>query len=353
MKKKTFGALLLSVIVAIAATLSLTGCGSDTPTDNHAPDNSFEGSLSAQSYESVNAAAEAFLTEEINGKATEATFVSYEKSSDLTDEEIAELNLGEDFEYTVEQIDSAENGVVSYTDSVARTTVVVKTARLVVIKIGSVYWYYVPLFKNGDVLTNSYMDNILDYTKYRNVTETSVVKATASVAGYSVTTTITVTTKIAGDKVHLKQVKDLLGEKEITEYYFYFTPSSAVEYEYNQYTESWEIGHAISYNSVDEILEEAFKYDASYFVKTKSGFKMNSEKLTQYLNDVLSNVATAGCTINSASADYYVKDGRLDSARAKVTMTAKIEDTTVKTTSVATTKYSDFGTTEIEFPFEV
>lgn len=353
MKKKTFGTVLLSVIIAIAATFSLIGCGGGEATDNHAPDNSFEGSISAQSYATVNAAAKAFLTEEINGKATTATFVAYEKSADLTEEEIAELNLGDDFEYAVEDIDSAESGVVSYFDSVARAATDTKTARLIIIKIGSVYWYYVPLFKNGDVLTNSYMDNILDFTKYRNMTQTSVVKTVGKSGLMSSVTTVTVTIKIAGDKVHFKQETLVNGETEITEYYFHFTSNAANVYEYDEYTQSWKRMLNGRYSSVDDVLKEAFKYDASYFVKTTTGFKMNSDKLTQYLDDVLSEIKTANCTVTGASADYYVKDGRLDSVVATVSMDVTTQGRTIKATSTSTATYSDFGTTEIEFPFDI
>lgn len=357
MKKKTIGAVLMSVIMTIAATLSLIGCGKGGEVDNHAPDTSFEGSISAQSYETVDAAAQAFVTEEIVGKATAATFVSYEKSSELTEEEIAELNLGDDFEYTVDQIESAENGVVSYSDSVSPASavlssvdVVLKTARVVIIKIGSVYWYFVPLFKNGDVLTNSYMDNILDFNKYRNMTQTTVSTTVAKKGIMSATTKVTVTIKIDGNKVHFKQVAQQPNKKETTEYYIVFSGSMAAMYEYDE-----ESGWYVSKNglgTVDEFLEKSFAYDASYFVKTKSGFKMNADKLTQYLNDVFSELIT-GYTIKSATADYYVADGRLDSATTKINMNVKNGSQTITATATATAKYSNFGTTEIELPFQI
>ncbi|MDE7464364.1 MAG: hypothetical protein K2M48_04975 [Clostridiales bacterium] len=359
MKKKSFVAILLSAVMAIAATFALVGCGDNDGGngdggDKHAADTSFVGSISVQSYESANDAAAAFLTEELDGAATSTTFVSYEKSADLTEEEIAELNLGEDFEFTVEDIDSAENGVVSYTEStsaVNESAAGAKTARVVIIKIGSVYWYYVPMFKDGEVLTNSYMDNILDFTKYANVTETVVSKSVVSAGGQMAETSITITTKIANDKIYFKQVapNPYTNQKETTEYYFVVTEEGLLMYD--KVGSEWDSSYS-GFDSLDEFLEAAFKYDASYFVKTKSGFKMNSEKLTQFLRDVLDNIGQ-GYTISSVSANYYVKDARLDSAESNVKMKMTYQGQTINGTATVTTTYTDYGTTVVNLPFEI
>ena len=116
---------------------------------------------------------------------------------------------------------------------------------------------------------------------------------------------------------------------------------------------SWQNnGITSAYESITDAIETMFKFDHTYFVKTNSGFKLSDEKLNSYLDDVMSNLGVYG-TVTSGSADYYVKDGRLDGASVNLAMQMTQSGVNIKTTVSATTTYSDYGTTVITIPAEI
>ncbi len=352
MKKKPFISVIMTAILTVAAVFALVGCGGDDAAEQHAPDKSFQGSVSENSYATTDDAVKGFLAEELNGEATTATFVSYEKVGDLTAEEIAELNLGDGFADAT--VDSAENGTVTYneatTSAVSESAEGAKTARVIIIKVGSVYWYYVPVFKSGEAVTNSYMSNVLDFTKYANVTETITSKTTVSAQGQSQSVTVKVTTKIDNDKIYFKQVAPAVtGGSETSEYYFVSTNEGLIMY--SKVGSEWSPS-STEFESIDAFLEEAFKIDHSYFVKTDSGFKLASDKFQAYIDNVMPEMPYQG-TIKSTTANYYVKDGKLDSASAKLTMKASLMGQSMNVSANISTTYTDFGTTVVNLPFTV
>lgn len=228
MTGRKFLSLLLVLVLALASVFAFAGCS------KHPADESFTGAISAESYETKEEAAVAFVQQEINGKATNANFVSYEKDKDLSEKEISNLNLGD--KYSVSDVESAEMGEVTFEENVqtsyadddsvatlssraAEFGVVRKTSRMVIIKIGYVYLYYVPVFEKGEMITNSYISMILDYTKYRNMTEKSVSKSSVSLIGIKNETTVTTTTKITENALYTKVVTKAAEGSGIVELY--------------------------------------------------------------------------------------------------------------------------------------
>lgn len=354
MKKFKLFAGLLAMVVAVAASFAFVGCSDVPEGDTHPADNSFEGKISAESYASTDAAAAAFLEEEINGASTEVTFVSYTKEGDLTEEEIAQLKLGE---IAVADVQAAEKGNIAYTENGAGVLASAgeKTVRAYMIRVGDRYFYYVPIFKRGELITKSYISDILDYSKYLNVTETSVTKATTSAGGMSMTVTTTSVAKISSDRVYAKisiAMPAMSGEEnQVTETIILPSESGLkIFIKYNN--RSWEQSGTAEYSSIEEFIEEMFKFDHTYFVKTSSGFKLSNEKLMTYLDDVMSEFASMG-TVKSGSAEYYVKDGKLDSASVKISMTTQSQGMSVNVNVNGSTTYTDYGTTTIDIPAEV
>ncbi|MCH5161531.1 MAG: hypothetical protein J1G04_05825 [Clostridiales bacterium] len=377
MKRKSIVAVFLALVMSVVAVFALVGCGGGGGSkDKHAVDDSFVGCISSESYSSADSAVRAFLTEEIDGAATHTTFVDAKEGKALTAKEIGNLELGD--EISVDDIDSAVYYTVTYTtDNYSGYGILtsadsdVSSYKIVVIKIGSRYYYYVPVMPNGGTLTKSYISMVCDPSKYQNVTitETSNTEAKVSMGPLGNMTSnsvITSITEITEDKVHLKIVTSMamsmVGESEqdeaTMEYYIVKVGDSLVAYYYDDDSEEWRRGGgATDYSSIEEVIKEAFKFDHSYFERTSSGFKMSEGKLEQYLTDVMGSsfeaILDMGLEINKASAEYYVKNGRLDESVVNISLGVSMGSlgTTAKATAHAT--YTKFGTTKITLPFSV
>ncbi|MCH5165483.1 MAG: hypothetical protein J1G01_03675 [Clostridiales bacterium] len=360
MKKRPVLAIILALVMSLAAVFSFVGCGNDGKGESHPADDSFVGCLSAESYDSQDSAVRAFLTEELDGAATQTTFVKAEEGEALSEEEIAQLALGDAID--VNDIESAVHCTVTYTEE--KITKVQtsadndnKTYDLIIIKIGSLYFYYIPVMPKGGSITNSYIAMICDSSKYMNVTETTVSTTTSTVKGISVKVVLTATTKLAGDKAYLKMVLSIpiMQQTETEEYYLVTENDHLVTYAYSEYTNSWQRMGESNYTSLEQLMrEEMFKFDHSYFERIDSGFKMIDGKLEQFVSDVMSgqiNSAAANLTVTKGSAYYYVKDARLDEVVVKLTMKGKADGENVTVSATARTRYSNFGTTEIDLPF--
>lgn len=359
MKKRSLLTAFLALVISLVTVFAFAGC--DDKKDSRAADNSFVGCLSETTYDNENSAARGFLSEELDGAATKTQFVDAEAGATLSAEEIENLELGDDV--NAADVESAVYYTVKYietdaTRAAADSSYNTKSYEIIIIKIGSHYYYYIPIMPKGGSITNSYIEMVCDPQKYFNVTETAVTKSTSKVAGMSVTATITTTTKVANGNLHLKMVSSMLGEESVEEYYFVTVNNSIVGYAYNEYSGSWYRAGSLSYTSLEEYLEaELFKFDHSYFERTESGFKMKGDKTQQYLNDVMGDqfksILGMGLSINSVGANYYVKDGRLDEVNVDLSMKGTLEGMSVQATASGHITYTNYGTTVINLPFAV
>ena len=357
--KKSFLTVFMVLAISLAAVFTFAGCGDKK--DSHAADNSFVGCLSATTYADADGAARGFLSEELDGGATKTQFVDAEEGNALSAEEIESLELGDDIDAA--DIDSAVYYTVKYVETGARaaaydSSAQTKSYEIIIIKVGSVYYYYIPVMPKGSAITNSYLAMVCDPQKYFNVTETVVSTSTSKAQGYSATATITMVTKIADGNAHLKITASMLGNEEVTEYYLVTTSKGIVSYYYDDYSHSWEKAGSAEYSSLETYLEEElFDFDHSYFERTDSGFKMASDKMQRYLNDVMGeqfkSVLRLGLSIDSVSANYYVKDARLDEIEVDLAMSGVVEGVSLTASASAHTTYTNYGTTVIDLPFDV
>ncbi len=81
----------LTAVFAAAAMCLCTACGGGD-SEEYTVD-TFKGVVSEQSYKTKDTAVQAFIAEEVGGKNLEAVFIEYIKEADLTQAEIAELNV--------------------------------------------------------------------------------------------------------------------------------------------------------------------------------------------------------------------------------------------------------------------
>lgn len=388
MKKKFLAFVLVAVLSAITAfTFTACGDGDKGSGDNRPADTFYQGTLSSESYSTGNAAAEAFIETEIKGDVTNAVFVDYKKSADLTETEISMLSIPET-EKT--EIESMEKGTVTYAvvkggaltsaDSVDPD---VKLYVIIIVKYkNNTYKYYAPVINNGDPLTKAYYDEVFASEKYINCTQTSdmTCNVSASVQGMSFTvklnmkivmqitdkyiyavTTTAMSIPYTGD---IKSTVKVLTVTDPDSDYFGYTYQNT---QANGTGFGWTVAVRPGDDSEDtddtELTGEIKpEFDYSYFIKTKSGFKVNSEKLSAFIKETLKNLPDevgGGMEFTNvkASAEYFVKDGLISDSvlnlTGQYTMDIEGQKLTYKLKQKMTTVYGEFGTTVITLPSDL
>ena len=141
-------------------------------------------------------------------------------------------------------------------------------------------------------------------------------------------------------------------ETETTELYVEFESNNGFNGDYTLYMK--EDGGAEwveSYMDLSEVGSVGeIENDYSYFIKTNSGFKLNSEKFDLYLQDAIDDLnGVAGLNMGSlkATAEYNVYDGKLSTATAVVSANFSADGTNGNVKATTSAKYSDFGTTVV------
>lgn len=331
---------------------------------NYPVDNSFKGALSAQSYSSPEVAAQAFLTNEISGEATQANFNGYTKTDDLDDTEIRNLNVRLEADSS---ITSAERGEVQYTDgtdSQAKnatkaggvSAVKIKKLTIYIICIDySDYKYFAPELNKGDVITKSYYDEVFDREKYLNCTinEESVTTTKLKQGVQSVTITVTMTSSI-----QVTETASYLYTEIQTDYHGMMSNETTIieiyiEYENNSrsYIRT-DGGRWMQGNLVDVYDYIVPSMDNSFFIKADYGFTINSEKYSLFVqkkaNEMLSS---SGLNVNynslTMTAAFLVKDGRIDNVKSTLEGAYTASGVNGDVTASVTDSYSRFGTTEV------
>lgn len=405
--------LITTIIAALAAILCafvFVACGSGKE-DTHPDDTSYNGALSETAYDSPELAARAFIDIEVCGDVTAATFVSYTKTADLTDEEMQELDIPDEQRA---EIASAEKGEVKYSvasdASVHTSASDEKSYSVVIVKYGDqTVKYYSPKLNSGDPLTKSYYDKIFSYENFNNVTLRYKLDLPIDVDISGFKFTIKVSMKIdakwdddtygyvksesildcgsfgamAGIGNNNRVVSELVYVNDKTSRFYKCSFSrnimsgettdwtlngspKAPDWSYDSDGENDE--YDLGLGDVDEsdvlyLFTPAFDY--SYFVKTKTGFKINSEKLTEYLNIAIkdafekSSLPSMGMKLGktTASANYYVSDGKITESVIKLNckyslnINGAIVDYYMKEKIVA--KYTDYGTTVVTIPSDL
>lgn len=369
MKGRKFISLLMVLVLALVSVFALVGCS------QHPVDDSFQGAISEQSYETKDSAVRAFLDNEISGIATYANFISYDKEDELSQKEIDALNL--DDLCDVSEIVSVERGTVTFSDNnsyassddvmtMSANTAALgkskdndggnKTTSLVLITFRNSYKYFVESFKKGQLITKSYISEILDYKKYVNMTETSVSESSAGLLGFMAKTKITTVTKITENAIYSKITTKAPTGNSVIESYIIRSGYSYYAYQRtgddDDSMSSWQTMR-FTYSSIEDFVESIFNFDHTYFERIDSGFTMADDKFKSYVEDVLSASGSINGEVTSGKVDYHVEDGRLSSSEAELKITVTTEGVSVNATSKATTEWTDYGTTVIDIPSEL
>ena len=378
MKKATIVAGVLAA--ALAASVGLAAC--DLGGGNYSE--TFEGVVSSQTYASQDAAAKAFIENEIVDDGAEELNVTYTKTSVLTQEEIAALNLGD---VKAEDVVTAEKGTVLYAPATSARAVRAaqptggKEVSLIILGFeDDAYRYYIPQPGVGEMISKSYLESVCDLSNYKNFTMTS--KATTSVdmkasaygqsqkTSYSTTVTITIkitetaaliemTTSFKGvipgegsvngpvnEKIYIVQEEDGLVAYYLTEDGTYARNA----YEFEDMTSLSELFY---YQQPD--------FDHTLFEKTKTGFKLSPDKFDEYMDEYYAELGDSfddDMPLNfSGEATYFVTDGRLSKGTAKISAKGGASQdgvsVSVSVGASATVTYTDFGTTTVTLPTDL
>lgn len=359
--------------LALGVCVGLVGCKKDEVTDT------FTGVISEESYESVEAAAAAFLANEVGGGVLPTVFVSYEKTGDLSDKEISELNVT-DAERN--DLESAESGIAKYKEgSEAATAAEVDggdsadgeseetySQRLyVLIFKGNIYRYYVPQLAVGEMVTKSYYDSVMNVDNYKNCTMTVSGMSLNQDENYSEIYRATI---LYSETAFYSKEKDLIDGKSLETYYFEYDGKLYCAYqELNDDSNApWEVEIEEYFDSVDEIrkygltqntwspfgsivryIGEEAVIDFTFFQKTEDGMKFvipeRYKNVTRrnpyfnYIDRVMERVKEVA---------IKVKDGRVVEKTTEWNYRISSEGIT----SVIY-KFDSFGTTKVEIPQEI
>ena len=314
----------------------------------------FEGTISEQTYESEEEAARAFLETEIAGAAADVSFVGLQKEETLSEQETAALAIDEDLR---EGLLSVTRCSVEYTETLhaagtqslslraaADAASATKRAEVYLLTYTGMFRFFVPQTQTGGQISSSYFASTFLAEDYVNCTMD--VEMTQTRAGSTF-----VSSAVA------KATQNVLWEHD-----FYFTDGEATGESELYLVDSVEgIGDIFRHNggewdasfvgfdadyTINEYFMEWFQYrfgalDHSYFIKTETGYALDPDKYEAYLQtlpDYPGGAFELEYTIN-------VKDGRM----ADVTMAIAYGEYSSRMTLV----FSDFGTTVIEIPDEV
>lgn len=351
MKKKFLSTLACLVVVAIAA-LTLTACGDKAPKDT-----AYKGRISTETYANVDAAATAFMRNELS---QEGVFVSYESGDDLTEKELAELAVDETLRA---EITAGEKGTVTYraaSNLREAAQSADKTAQVYILQCADAYRYYAPALKAGDRLTSGYFAEIFDESKYLNCTfrmEMDVEMSMKQGPMTSETKTSTDATLKCADKYVYITVKAANQTAE----FFFVCETDMRDLDTGNYTAyskvgdgAWEVYDSFGgATDPDQIIgsfgEPTIGYEG--FIKTDSGFKLDPDMMAALLEGIADEIDPSNV---KASATFTVRDGKLDTGKMSADLQMEGEEDGVqmamKLKYAVTMRYSAFGTTTVTVP---
>lgn len=321
---------------------------------------SFEGTLSAETFETQNAAVEAFLEEEIDGRYTHAELVEYQKEADLTADEIGALPLGG------ETVVRAERGTVSYRVNTEAATALtdktddIKTHPLYLLEADGKFRYFVPPTEIGQPITKSYFQSLFDPEKYANCTLARKETYTGSSLEGQWGGTDTSIIKVAGNVGWSKNETNGNETNSIDESYlvirngkFYGCDRAKLGVRWVIEEEGWLAAFAngspltMGYAPVVALLQD-FAGDFSLLERTEYGLRVNQEKWVS-----LGGGLQESQKIKEFQFDYIVRNGRIE----EITRIGIVEETdgsaVVDRRAELHVTIKDFGTTKVSLPADL
>lgn len=411
MKKKMFSAFALSL--ALCVTLGAFGCGDGGKSNagmnnNPAPSqpsgpvtppvvDTYEGELSESSYDSLYSAQEAYIANEILGKATSISNYSFQ-DQEMSEEEL--LKIKGDFikgGVSEDQINGVIKFLLSYTDDDASRELQ-KIMYFLELK-DITYRYFTPKVEEGATLTGSYYQSVADNTlssgcvtvkstfSMTMVMSNSILDSGEMTQVINQSGTIYITPDAAYSRVVQQSSTDGQQAPDATaEMYIVRSendPTKFINAMKSTGETSWTVDYypieiefpKISATDPEYLLcvlaaSEFGLSDHSYFTKTAFGFTMNTDKEQQFMNDVMgattiSSLGMSGGDLldtitlqfkEGSKTDFYVQNGALSKYAYDIAVDYLIKghtDPYISQDMKGTNSYSNYGTTNVTVPQDV
>lgn len=359
--------IVLAVVIAMSA-LAFTACGDkDKGDDDPVTDTFYKGTVSVETYNGAEAAAEGFLNNEVAGEGTQVTFKSYTKKADLTEEEIDKLAIDDG---TKKELTAVEKGEVEYDASTPESVMTyavteVKTKRMTIyiLTLGSDYKYFAPALQKGDPVTKTYFETVTDLAHFNNVTVVSQSVTKTKIQGMTVTYTMTMDIKIAGKYCWAKNsyVAEMLGQKEDmsgilpwTEAFFVFEENftnAGTTLVYLKGVNGSTVWQGPTDSAIDMAEQLTQQFDYTYYIKTGGGFKLSDEKFSLYMQQQLEQIENVDTSAPvTGTSTFYVGDGKLSKSVTTLNYKMIAQGQKYDANLVSTETYSAYGTTTVTVP---
>lgn len=385
MKKLT--SIFLCLVMAVVATVALTGCKKETKKsaeqsmidDIGGCSETYTGTLSEEQYSSSDEAIAAVVANELNGSSTECTKTDAQKTT-IPASEYAKNNIPAEYtdgatsvekveiSYTRQEKNKADTNLTADGDAATQ-----KKYKVTVYVINyENYWkYFSPVVENSQTLSKSYYESIFNGEKYKNCTMTSVMeqKITVSYSGGSESMTMKNESdiKYADNKIYIHQTTSMIGGRirQVDEIEFYVEQTTDGYLCYMKDSSGSWVECEMSRTGFDNI-EEAMPFanneylDHSYFTKTSYGCEIQKENFQSYLDQAMKGLAfTMEMNITDGSVKFYVSEGVLSGVLSNMKLRGSMSMPDGAGGSI-NAKYSDafsmtvkctnYGTTSVDRP---
>lgn len=379
MKKLKFFAVMLAI--SLFAAMFAVSCGDAAGDVSNSGNESFKGQISEQSFTTTEEAAKAFLNDEIVGSSSKATFLSYEKTGDVSSSELGKLPLGD---IKASDVKSAEAGKVTYRlETIGMKSLAAqeesednRTQTLYVLGVDDGFRYFVPAARTGEMITKSYYEDIWNGEHYLNATMASkiafVIEMSEGGKQGKVDVEIGINIKICENAIWMNTTIDAEATGDGADQMEGFADSLTamfkeqeiyvVEGEENllgcvKTKDGWTSSPISNASKISEWYEQnnqsqpAF-FDYTYFEKTDDGFALAPEKFQLFLRKYgnIFNVLDETGTQATGEATYTVKNEHLTKATVKMELSATIQTSTLSYKASALCDYSDYGKTTVTIP---
>lgn len=384
--KKLLLTVSLAAVLICGAMFAACGSGNGGEEVYEGASETFTGVVSDQSYSDEDAAAEAFVANELSGQNA-ATYISCENKGDLAEDKISELNLegalGEGDTVKGVKIMSVKfsvNSAASKVTLAAEQNVQEFVIYVIIVTPAGVtideYYYYVPISERGDVLTKSYFEDVLNLSKYANFTQTYKQETKVHVSAMGVEQSQDSATnyqiQVDGSKGRIHMEGDLVQsatQGNVINGYFEEKDGQFKSYmSLDDGEEQWTSFVFDGVTSMQGIVEMCLPdYDFSFYEKTGYGFKLNEDFLSrlyaEMFDSILNSYQSMGISaddikINVAELKFYVVEGRLDKMVSNISLSLNMNmsyegqsvSMSVSASNSEELVFSDFGSTTVTTP---
>lgn len=360
--KKTLATVALGAIVTISC-IPLAACGGKYS-------ETYNGTVSEETYTTKDDAVKGYLDEEISGKTTNAVLVNYKVEKELSQKEIDKLELDEKYttdlkkaeELSVEYKEESSSLIATaYAVSESQQTTSVRT--MYILSYTDMFRFFTPAMKEGESLSASYYDSTFEAEKYINCTMNAEITASVNYDGLEMSLTNTALAKVTEtslyelDKVVASGMPDTFPEYLTNGEYTlecYAADTSQGIYATVKESGDTTFCQPVRYPTYETITSYFMKWfddrfgqlDHTFFEKTKTGYALRKDKFEEFASN--QTIFSNGLPTDGASEFEYlinIKDGRMADISISVSYMGTINTMTVK--------FSDFGTTEIAIPDDI